>query len=345
MQIKSYDLSQIKNEKIQIIIRLIIILSIYTLLWGINSSHLYTPILSTFTMSKLLLFMFIWNLTYYFIIKVSPYILQQQRIYFIGILDVLFTVFLMSHGGALSTYFTGLLLWYTVGYGMRYGSNVGYSVYFATLFGWIYCISTVPYWMENRGVAIGWLITYMFIPLYYFKLVNKLKNTIKQLHRNVDASQHIALHDTLTSLPNRTYFDTKLEDFTKKYKKFALFFIDLDGFKHVNDTLGHEAGDVVLTQAASRIQSGNHFCARLGGDEFVVIMHYNNHQELVDTAQYLVDVLSQPYSQNAEVSASIGIARYPEDAEDLHHLKKSADKAMYQSKKEGKNRFTFFEDI
>jgi diguanylate cyclase (GGDEF)-like protein/PAS domain S-box-containing protein len=164
-----------------------------------------------------------------------------------------------------------------------------------------------------------------------------------------------ANYDTLTNLPNRRLFMDRLELAIKQTRRdtryLAIFFIDLDYFKEINDTLGHANGDTLLIEAALRISScvrESDTVARLGGDEFTVIL-----PELNDTLQpgrialSIIEKLAKPfYFANIEkghcISASIGIALFPSDADDLANLLKCADKAMYAAKSAGRNRFVFF---
>lgn len=162
-----------------------------------------------------------------------------------------------------------------------------------------------------------------------------------------------ANYDTLTGLPNRYLFHNRLELELKKTQRtnlpFALMLIDLDHFKEVNDTLGHDTGDVLLVEAARRINEcvrSTDTVARLGGDEFVVIL-----PELDDTssveriARSVVQKISAPFQLKGDalcVSASIGIAWYPNDADTLECLLKNADQAMYAAKSLGRNRHHFF---
>ncbi|HUY02129.1 MAG TPA: EAL domain-containing protein [Rhodocyclaceae bacterium] len=162
-----------------------------------------------------------------------------------------------------------------------------------------------------------------------------------------------ANYDHLTDLPNRRLFQDRLQQEIMKAQRAGLFlallFIDLDRFKEVNDTLGHQAGDLLLIQAAHRIGEcvrTTDTVARLGGDEFTVIM-----SELADTdrvgevAQSMLVALATPFELNGElayVSASIGITIYPNDAEDLESLLKNADQAMYSAKEQGRNSFSYF---
>ncbi|WP_371868822.1 EAL domain-containing protein [Duganella lactea] len=159
--------------------------------------------------------------------------------------------------------------------------------------------------------------------------------------------------DTLTQLPNRRMFlDRLAHDMLKSQRdrtRLAVLFIDLDHFKEVNDTLGHQQGDVLLVEAARRIGAcvrKSDTVARLGGDEFTVILtalETPDHVERI--AQAILQRLLQPFSldhEQAFVSASIGITLYPDDALDIDDLLKHADQAMYAAKGAGRNRYSYF---
>ncbi|SHM95322.1 PAS domain S-box-containing protein/diguanylate cyclase (GGDEF) domain-containing protein [Duganella sacchari] len=159
--------------------------------------------------------------------------------------------------------------------------------------------------------------------------------------------------DTLTHLPNRRMFlDRLAHDMLKSQRdklRIAILFIDLDHFKEVNDTLGHQQGDVLLVDAARRISAcvrKSDTVARLGGDEFTVILNELNESDNVERiAQDILDSLLQPFELGAEqafVSASIGITLYPDDALDIDSLLKHADQAMYAAKGAGRNRYSYF---
>lgn len=164
---------------------------------------------------------------------------------------------------------------------------------------------------------------------------------------------YLAHHDPLTGLPNRTLFNDRLELELERARRggagCALLFIDLDGFKTINDTLGHMAGDQLLQALAGRIRGAlrrSDTAARLGGDEFVVIMPEMLHPEdAVRLARKLLDVLCTPVEVAGEtvaVTASIGISLFPEDGADRHALVKAADTAMYEAKFSGRNRYSFY---
>ena len=164
--------------------------------------------------------------------------------------------------------------------------------------------------------------------------------------------EYMVAHDELTSLPNRNELKGRMEQAYSRAKRrdgnFALMYIDLDNFKNVNDNLGHDCGDILLQQAAERLNlcvRGEDTIARIGGDEFNVLLEDVSETQIANTAQRILDHIAKPYlikDQQVFVSASIGIAIYPKDAEDLETLIKNADSAMYQAKEKGKDSYQFF---
>lgn len=162
-----------------------------------------------------------------------------------------------------------------------------------------------------------------------------------------------ANYDQLTLLPNRRLFNDRLQQEIKKAQRdqssTALLFIDLDRFKEVNDALGHEIGDRLLIEAAGRIKScvrDYDTVSRLGGDEFTVILSkLKDSSDIERIAQNIIDLISEPFifdNKESFVSASIGIALYPDDAINTDDLIKNADQAMYTAKNDGRGCFRFF---
>jgi diguanylate cyclase (GGDEF)-like protein/PAS domain S-box-containing protein len=163
----------------------------------------------------------------------------------------------------------------------------------------------------------------------------------------------VAGHDALTKLPNRMMFNQRLEHVVKQAERggqgLAVMFIDLDRFKIINDTLGHEAGDVVLCEVAKRLTTQlrtSDTVARLGGDEFVVLIENAADPALIgNVAQKLIKALTDGFMLSGEeyhVTASIGISTFPGDGKDAHTLLKNADIAMYRAKDHGGNVFQFY---
>ena len=165
----------------------------------------------------------------------------------------------------------------------------------------------------------------------------------------------LAYHDSLTQLPNRIYFEEGLthsiEVAKRKQARLAVLFIDLDRFKVINDTLGHDIGDELLKSVAKSIRSVLRevdLFARIGGDEFVVVLEDLAHTyDAATIAEKILHILAEPVEalgHTLNTSASIGIANYPQDATDRITLVKYADSAMYKAKDLGKNRYHFYTD-
>ncbi len=166
--------------------------------------------------------------------------------------------------------------------------------------------------------------------------------------------EYLATHDDLTALPNRTLFSQLLNSAVRSAQRyashFAVLFIDLDGFKSVNDTMGHEVGDRVLQEIAQRFSDcmrSSDIVARLGGDEFVVLMQEASEVEQVTAVAHkiLLAASATPVALaegQCQVTASIGISMFPVDAQDEQALMKNADTAMYWAKGRGKNNIQFY---
>lgn len=176
---------------------------------------------------------------------------------------------------------------------------------------------------------------------------------ITQLHADQERIRHLAEHDLLTDLPNRVlladHMASALAETLGAQAQIALLFIDLDHFKNVNDTLGHEVGDQLLLQAARRLAENldeRDTISRQGGDEFAILIRgYGSPARLAVIAQRLNDALAQPFvvaGHELRVGASIGISSYPQDGQDIGALLKNADTAMYQAKAAGGGTYRFF---
>jgi diguanylate cyclase (GGDEF)-like protein/PAS domain S-box-containing protein len=187
----------------------------------------------------------------------------------------------------------------------------------------------------------------------YLKDITSRKKAEEELETQKNELDYQAHHDSLTGLPNRVYFHRKLQEGIDKSKlddnKLALFFIDLDYFKEINDSLGHEVGDEVLKTVTSRLRESlrkDDIAARLGGDEFTVIMQSLEHGEDASLlAEKIIKALSAPMlidGNKLQISCSIGISLYPDDAQEEKDLLKYADIAMYRAKDEGRSNFQFY---
>ena len=168
-----------------------------------------------------------------------------------------------------------------------------------------------------------------------------------------DNLRFVATHDALTLLPNRTMFSDRavqaLAQAQRYNRRLAILFIDLDGFKAVNDSFGHSAGDALLKEVAGRLRTHlrvGDVIGRFGGDEFVVLVEeLGDPGELSGVARKIIETVAQPvmvHERACAVTASIGISTFPEDGRDSQTLLKNADAAMYRAKEQGKNRFQFY---
>ncbi|ALU90485.1 EAL domain transmembrane protein [Herbaspirillum rubrisubalbicans M1] len=217
----------------------------------------------------------------------------------------------------------------------------------------------------REGVGSGWLailiivvtLAVLTIALLTSVLDARLESRTAKLARSLaEANEELTqmvLHDHLTKLPNRTLLEDRLTQAIHKAARtqghFALMFMDLDGFKAINDSLGHHVGDRLLVEVARRLSSimrAQDTVARLGGDEFVILVELERPEGAMPVAEKLVEVVNQAFTlaqQELRVSASVGIAIYPEDGATRHDLVINADAAMYHTKRAGRNGYHFFE--
>ncbi|ADR33953.1 diguanylate cyclase/phosphodiesterase with extracellular sensor [Sulfuricurvum kujiense DSM 16994] len=187
--------------------------------------------------------------------------------------------------------------------------------------------------------------------------VRRLASTVNEREGALIASQkqlkYLSDTDPLTDLPNRRLFYVLLENCIEKAKhlnrRFGVIFLDLDQFKQVNDTFGHEIGDILLQEVALRLRQtlrDSEILARIGGDEFnILIEGFDGYEEIESIVKGILNSFDLPFlCQDHEIrtTASIGIAIYPEDGQSIHNLIKNADMAMYRSKDKGRNGYSFF---
>ncbi|MBA5606159.1 diguanylate cyclase [Duganella sp. FT3S] len=171
----------------------------------------------------------------------------------------------------------------------------------------------------------------------------------KELAQYSKQQQELALHDPLTGLPNRRLLEdriaTVLQHAVRQHTKAAVMYLDLDGFKGINDTYGHACGDEVLKMVAQRLTGCSRkedTVARVGGDEFVIVLgDVTTLRDAQEPAAKLIEAVSEPYQINGltlKLSTSIGISLFPDDADNVDALIGVADMALYQAKRSGKNR-------
>ncbi len=176
---------------------------------------------------------------------------------------------------------------------------------------------------------------------------------VSKLKATEEHAQFLAEHDTLTKLPNRNYvsiyFQKQIDEVLTEGKSGGLIFIDLDNFKNVNDSLGHDAGDQLLVEVADRLRSlavSQYSIARLGGDEFLLMINpIESEQHFESIMQNIINVVSVPITlqgREVQVTPSIGVALFPNNGTQILELMRHADLAMYHAKETGKNDFAYF---
>ena len=209
----------------------------------------------------------------------------------------------------------------------------------------IVCDLSVMQLRDSEGKIYG--IVWMFEDISHKKQQQRL------LERQAQELEKLAYHDALTALPNRTLFHDRLSQaisYSKRHeRKFALLFVDLDRFKQINDSLGHQFGDQVLLEVAKRIKKvirQEDTLARFGGDEFLVIARdISDRENAQKIAKKILESLQKPFKlagQDVYTTISIGVSIYPDDSQNAESLIKYADSAMYQAKEQGRNNFCFY---
>ncbi|RUO30277.1 diguanylate cyclase domain-containing protein [Aliidiomarina soli] len=204
----------------------------------------------------------------------------------------------------------------------------------------------------RRWLIWGALIFVAVVAAFWF-WNSQLRREVRRRMRAERRMRYLARHDELTGLPNRHLLRDSLQQTLASHERyrrqFALLFLDLDGFKAINDELGHDIGDELLKQVASRLRKNlrkQDILCRFGGDEFVVVLtEQQSAQQSTQVAEKLVKLIVEPYQLKdsrghggtAEVSVSIGVAMYPQHGDDAATLMRRADKAMYEVKSQGKN--------
>ena len=207
--------------------------------------------------------------------------------------------------------------------------------------------------------AYRWLTMALVLPCFSLVAgrISELRRRLRRTHEELSSAlamiQKMATHDALTGLPNRALFNEALVhaigQAQRHRRALALFFLDVDRFKNINDTLGHPVGDRVLLEVGRRLGAAvraSDMVARLGGDEFVLLVEdFTDTRDLADIAGKILDAFGPTFTvdgQELALSASIGICTFPEDGHDAQTLLSNADIAMYRAKEQGRNRHCFY---
>jgi diguanylate cyclase (GGDEF)-like protein len=294
----------------------------------------------------LALFIFLASVGIFTLIVIWPQVSPTRRLlgmlFDFGITS--YFMYVMEEKGIL---FFPVYLWVTVGNGLRYGTRYLYTAMAISIISFTVVFNNSDYWRGQWGFSVGLLIGLVALPLYFSSLLKQLNKQHDELKKLYELTARHATHDSLTGLPNRKHFHDHLAEAitsaTQDKQNFAVLYLDLDGFKTINDALGHAAGDQVIENTARRLEQcvrKKDMVARVGGDEFVVLLRDIDSIDVSKVAEKIIKILSEPYTIAADplyITTSIGVASYPQDGEDANALIHNADSAMYETKRSGKN--------
>jgi len=246
-----------------------------------------------------------------------------------------------------------IYLWLTIGNGLRFGPKFLHYSAALSIIGFTIAVVASPMWRNQIELAAGLGIGIVIMPLFFLALLDTLSKTNKLLQKKIDETQHMATHDTLTQLPNRVLLEEQLEKAITKAKinhhQLGIFYIDVNSFKSINDTLGHLAGDELIIQFSQRLSDclrSSDMLARLSGDEFMMILDSQQTDSYSDQiAERMLKSAVGHYNLNGYeifVGFSAGIAVYPFDGTSVSELIKNADVALHCAKKNSQSNYKFY---
>jgi diguanylate cyclase (GGDEF)-like protein len=281
----------------------------------------------------------------------------HRRRGFAVMVDTLANIYITYFGGAFAAY-AGFLFLVTIGWGLRFGRHYLFLATGIAVLGMAGNLFLSPYWQENllfgATIAFGLIANTVNASI----LLGRIAVGNRQLAEKVEEISRLAWQDQLTKLPNRPYFRDRLSQMlataARSGRQVALLLFDIDGFKAVNDTLGHEAGDRLLREIAERVgrrvRQADTF-ARVGGDEFVILLEIGHDKfDAIPVAETVVTTIAEIGTfadRGIRVGASVGIARSGSVANRervADELLIEADRAMYEAKRSGKGRYKFADE-
>ena len=297
----------------------------------------------------------LYALTYAVHVRVHPEPTRARRAITI-LADNLVVSYIVSFGGAFTAYI-GFFFLATVGWGLRFGRHYLFMATGVALLGMGINMIAAPYWRENEVFGAVIMIAMIANTINVAVLLRRIAWGNRRLAEKMEEISQLAWQDQLTKLPNRLFFYGRLSQTlasaARDRRRVALILFDIDGFKSVNDTLGHEAGDRLLQEIAcrvgSRIRQADTF-ARFGGDEFLVLMDALREKAdagiVAETILKTVADIDIFADRDLRVGASIGVACTERGAaQTADDLLKQADRAMYEAKRAGKGSYRFADDI
>jgi len=247
-------------------------------------------------------------------------------------------------------YFLSLYPWIVMWSGSSFGIRYFYITIVTVAVTGISLLLYSPYWLAHYDILLAFSITTFLLPLFFLKDTVRIHEQNEKLAQELTSTEEDANTDTLTGIANRKVYKEEMKKALKRREFFSLLFIDLNKFKVINDTYGHEVGDEVLREVTRRLThylGEEDFLARLGGDEFVIITQrkkvflpkFVKKLEEAVVGQHKIDDIM------VDISLSIGISMCPDDNKTEILLSKYADEAMYAAKKKRGTYHVFYSDI
>lgn len=276
------------------------------------------------------------------------------RRYLLIILDLSVATYLTAFFTSAGIAFYPLYLWVMIGNGLRYGQQHMQVAMLIGLLGFTGAMASSGFLWEQPGTYIGLMFGLVLMPRFFMVMIARLAAANVELKQQKEQAEFMATHDVLTGLPNRAYLQTRLQQSLARAQRrgsqVAVAFIDLDSFKSINDSFGHEYGDFLLAQLADAMRSvlrSSDTVSRLGGDEFIVVIEEDQDPSRIERViERLFECVGRYYTigeYETYVTWSCGVVMFPHDGKDIHTLLKHADTAMYAAKAKGPNNFTFYD--
>jgi len=290
-----------------------------------------------FTGAFVLVGLMVFSALYYYFIAKFPDLLVNIRRYLIIFADLIaVTVLIIAYGS------NGLFLFpFYVLIVMRSGLSFGISFFYASLIlsvvSWLFLLYVSVYWREHADIIATFAITTFIIPFFYLRYIIRVHEENSELTQTLHEVVYDAIYDELTGVSNRKQYKEYVKKLIEEKRPFSLLFIDLDKFKVINDTYGHQIGDEVLKETTRRLseclEEGD-FIARLGGDEFVVLTERKKAYMEKFVRKLTTHTIGSYMvgDKTISIEISIGISCFPEDAKTEVSLAKKADEAMYFAK-------------
>ena len=292
----------------------------------------------------------IFSLLHYAFIRKYPLALHKTRKFILIFLDLLVLTVSIVIMGSSGLFLLPLYILIVMESGMRFGFIYFYFSIILSSLAWLTLVTYSEYWQTHSDTVAIFAITTFLIPLMYMKQMMNMHEKHEILHETLQSTEHAANYDALTKLPNRKYYNSFMKELLQEKSFFALLFIDLNKFKIINDTHGHEVGDRVLKEVSQRLSKSideEDMLARLGGDEFVIITKRKKAFLPKFISNLEQTTIGNHRVGNVEIliELSIGVSLFPDDSKSETFLRKYADEAMYCAKKRKDTYHVFYEEI